>query len=117
MLDSDSPPPTVWDSLKFAIAAGLIVTYIPAGLVAFAYFGPTGGIAVFVVIAAATILLRCSNCSWPLFKRRTLWVPWPWRSCPRCARSLLRQMRNGSGGRIGGAPKPPNTSWERTRGR
>ena len=107
--------PTRWDALKYYLAIALIVIYLPAGLLAISYFGPAGGIATFIVVSVGTMLLRCSNCSLSLFYSGKLWVPWPWRSCPRCARSLLPQSQDGDGPQRNGAQAPPNTSFERTR--
>jgi hypothetical protein len=109
--------PTRWDSLKYYLAIALIVTYLPAGVVASSYFGPSGGIAAFIAVTVGTMLLRCSNCSLSLFYNGKLWIPWPWRSCPKCAYSLVPQTQNGEGSERNGAQAPPNKSFERTRER
>jgi hypothetical protein len=44
-----------------------------------------------------------------------LWKPWPWRSCPQCARPLVPRARTGDGMKANGAQAPPNKSLERTR--
>src|ERR1044072_1246276 len=106
---------TRWDSLKFAIAVGLIVTYFPVLFVALTYWGSITFFAIFSTYALGTLLLRCSSCSWPLFKRGDLWVPWPWRACPQCAHPIVRQAHNDQNGPEVGVSKPPNTSLERTR--
>jgi hypothetical protein len=61
--------------------------------------------------------LRCSNCSLSLFNHGKLWKPWPWRSCPRCARPLTPRARMAEGvkAKAKGAQAPPNKSFERTR--
>jgi hypothetical protein len=105
------------DSLKFAIAVGLIVTYFPALFVAMTFWAPIAFVAIFLTYAIAMLLLRCSSCSWPLFKRGDWWVPWPWRACPQCAHRPTRQAPDNGGRPEAGTPKPPNTSLERTRDR
>jgi hypothetical protein len=113
-----STKPTRWDTSKYWIAVGTIITYLPAGLVAGKTFGPWGCVAAFLICAAITHLLRCSNCSWLLFKRGDdWWVPWPWRECPRCARPLVQGDRGCPVKRENGEVEPPNTSLERTRER
>ena len=94
MSDSKSTPPTSWDSVKYSIAAGLMVTYLPAFLAAAAYFGSRGAIAVFTIVTVGVVLLRCSGCSQSLFNHGDLWKPWPWRACPTCARPLLQEARS-----------------------
>jgi hypothetical protein len=107
--------PTFLDSLKWWLAVVLILAYLPAFFIAAQYFGARGAIATFLGISTGTMLLRCSSCSQALFDHGALWKPWPWRSCPHCARPLVHQGRNGEGTASVSAPVPPNTSFERTR--
>jgi hypothetical protein len=115
MSDSAAQAPTSWDSLKFSIAVGLVAAYFPAFFLAEAYFGSTGFITVFIAFVLGALALRCSNCSLSLFNHGELWKPWPWRSCPQCARPLVPRARTGDGVKANGAQAPPNKSLERTR--
>jgi hypothetical protein len=108
--------PTRLDSLKYYMAIAVIVTYLPAGFMAFAYLS-TGGISVVLLLYFAAMLsIRCAGCSWPVFQRNGWWVPWPWRSCPKCHRPLVRNP-NPNGSPMHEAKMAPDHSSERTRER
>jgi len=107
------PPPTAWDSLKFTIAATLMIAYLPIFLIASAYFGPVGGLVAFLGVMLGVVVLHCSSCSTSLFNHGRLWKPWPWRACPRCARPLVRVASGDEGAKEVDTPAPPNTSLER----
>ena len=117
MSATSTSKPTVWDTSKYWIAVGTILTYLPVGLVAIKIFGPRGLISVFLIYSVIIYLLRCSDCSWMLFKRGICYVPWPWRSCPQCARPLVNRESFGFDESLNDAEEPPNTSLERTRDR
>jgi hypothetical protein len=111
------PPPTAWDSLKYTIAASLMIAYLPVFLIASAYFGATGGVMAFLGVTLGIVVLRCSDCSMSLFNHGRLWKPWPWRACPHCARPLVRVANSDEGLNQSDAQAPSNTSLERTRER
>jgi hypothetical protein len=71
----------------------------------------------FLAVTLGIVVLRCSDCSMSLFNHGRLWKPWPWRTCPHCARPLVRVANSDEGVKQGNAQAPPNTSLERTRDR
>jgi hypothetical protein len=106
--------PTRWDSLKYYLAIAVIVTYVPAGYMAITYLDMGGISAVFLMYFVAMLSIRCASCSYAVFQRNELWVAWPWRSCPKCHRPLVRSP-NSTGSHMHEAKRPPNKSLGRTR--
>jgi hypothetical protein len=70
--------------LRYWIGVVIVTSYLPALLFTSTALGLVWGMLTFLVFGAATLMLRCSDCSWPIFKRGALWVPWPSRTCPNC---------------------------------
>jgi hypothetical protein len=115
-----SPEPTMpstWDSSKYYIAVGLMVTYFPVAIVVLVFFDEAALFSVVLLYGIASLMLRCSRCSWPLFKRGRWWVPWTWRSCPQCSHPLIVAPHAKSNATQPDAGTPPNNSLERTRDR
>ena len=76
--------------MKYYLAIAVIVTYLPAVFVAIAYLSTGAMLMVFLAYFVAMLSIRCARCSWPVFRRNEWWVPWPWRSCPKCHEALER---------------------------
>jgi len=108
--------PTRWDSLKYYLAIATVVTYMPACFTAVAYLETGGIMAVCLMYFVVFLAIRCASCSWPVFQGKELWRAWPWRSCPKCQRPLVRNP-NSDGSLLHETKKPPNKSFERTRDR